>query len=345
LVEAPDLDAVLVFSSWTSHIEIAIAAMKAGKRVAIEVGGATSIDSCWRLVHTSEETGIPCMLLENCCYGRNEMALLRMIKENLFGELIHCEGGYEHDLRDEIACGIENRHYRFKNYQNRNGENYPTHELGPMAKYLGINRGNRLVSLVSMASKSRGLHKWILDHKGEEDPTAQTVFAQGDVVTTMIRCAGGETITLTLDTCNPRPYSRGGRVQGTKGIWMADNASIYLEGTSPTPHEWEKWEPYLEKYEHPLWVKYQADGLVGGHDGMDYLVLSAFIDSVARQIDPPIDVYDAATWMCITTLSEQSIALGSAPVTIPDFTDGRWFEREDVPDSIYRLDAIPQVEI
>ncbi len=343
VIANPEVEAVVVFTSWTSHIEIAVATMKAGKRVAMEVGGATSIENCWKLVHTSEDTGVPCMLLENCCYGRYEMAVLNMIKQGVFGEIIHCEGGYEHDLRDEISCGIENRHYRYDHYRFRNGENYPTHELGPIAKHLNINRGNRMLSLVSMASKSRGLHDWIVRNKGEEDPTAQTVFNQGDVVTTMIKCANGETISLRLDTSLPRPYSRGGRVQGTRGIWMEINNSIYLEGVSPKAHEWEPFDPYFEKYEHPLWVKYQKDGLVGGHDGMDYLVLSAFVESVARQTPPPIDVYDAAAWMCITTLSEQSIALGSAPVAIPDFTDGRWMTREPAQDTIYRLDEIPQV--
>ena len=347
VIANPEVEAVLVFTSWTSHIEIAIAAMKAGKRVAMEVGGATSIDSCWRLVRTSEKTGVPCMMLENCCYGREEMAVLNMVKQGMFGELIHCEGGYEHDLRDEICCGIENRHYRYDNYHYRNGENYPTHELGPIAKYLNINRGNRMVSLVSMASKSRGLHDWIVRNKGENDPTASTVFNHGDVITTMIKCANGETITLTLDTCLPRPYSRGGRVQGTRGIWMEDNRSIFIEGQTPQKegdwsHSWESFEPYLEKYDHPLWKKYQQGELIGGHGGMDYLVLSAFVESVVNQTPPPIDVYDAAAWMSITALSEDSIAMGSMPVAIPDFTDGKWMTREPGVESIYRLDEIPQ---
>lgn len=347
VIANPEVEAVVVFTSWVSHIDIAIASMKAGKRVAMEVGGSTSVENCWRLVHTSEETGVPCMMLENCCYGRYEMAILNMIKQGVFGEIIHCEGGYEHDLRDEICCGIENRHYRYDNYHYRNGENYPTHELGPIAKYLNINRGNRMLSLVSMASKSRGLHDWIVRNKGENDPTASTVFAQGDVVTTMIKCAGGETITLQLDTCLPRPYSRGGRVQGTRGIWMEVNNSIHIEGITPHKegdwsHSWESFDPYLEKYEHPLWVKYQQEGLVGGHDGMDYLVLSAFVESVKNQTPPPIDVYDTAAWMCITALSEESIALGSAPVAIPDFTDGKWMTREPAQDTIYRLDEIWQ---
>ncbi len=349
VIACPEVEAVLVYTSWTSHIEIAIASMKAGKRVAMEVGGATSLESCWRLVHTSEETGVPCMMLENCCYGKEELAVLNMVKKGIFGEIVHCEGGYEHDLRDEICCGKENRHYRYDNYHYRNGENYPTHELGPIAKVLNINRGNRMVSLVSMASKSVGLHDWIIRNKGENDPSAGVVWSQGDVVKTMIKCAGGETITLTLDTSLPRPYSRGGRVQGTRGIWMEDGNMIHIEGVTPQKegdwsHSWEDFAPYYEKYEHPLWVKYRKDGLVGAHGGMDYLVLSAFVESVLDQTPPPIDVYDAAAWMCITVLSEQSIALGSMPVAIPDFTDGKWMTREPAADSIYRLDAIPEIE-
>lgn len=349
VIADPEVEAVVVFTSWTSHVEIAVASMKAGKRVAMEVGGTTSVENCWRLVHTSEETGVPCMMLENCCYGRYEMAILNMVKQGVFGELIHCEGGYEHDLRDEICCGIENRHYRYDNYHYRNCENYPTHELGPIAKYLNINRGNRMLSLVSMASKSRGLHDWIVRNKGENDPTAQTVFNQGDVITTLIKCAGGETITLTLDTSLPRPYSRGGRVQGTRGIWMEDGNSVHIEGVTPQKegdwsHSWEPFDPYFEKYEHPLWIKYREGELIGGHDGMDYLVLSAFVESVVNQTPPPIDVYDAAAWMCITALSEQSIALGSMPVAVPDFTDGKWMTREPAHDTIYRLDSIPEIK-
>ena len=132
MLQRKDIDGVIIPSSWTAHAEIAIEAMKCGKYAAMEVGGASSIGECWDLVRTSENTGMPCMMLENCCYGREEMTLLNMIKKGLFGELIHCQGGYEHDLRNEVSNGLTNRHYRFRNYQNRNGELYPTHELGPI---------------------------------------------------------------------------------------------------------------------------------------------------------------------------------------------------------------------
>lgn len=336
LLAREDIAGVLVTSSWTSHAEVAVAAMKAGKRVASEVGGAASIEECWQLVRTSEETGIPCMLLENCCYGREEMAVLHMVRQGLFGELIHCQGAYEHDLRNEVAMGVEHRHYRIHNYLNRNGDVYPTHGLGPWAKCLDINRGNRFVSLTSMASKSRGIPLWAADNLEEGHPAAKADFALGDIVTTMIKCAHGETILLTHDTSLPRPYSRGGRVQGTKGIWMEDNNSIHIEGESPQ-HEWESFDGYKEKHDHPVWKWYQEAGVRGGHGGMDYLVLRGYIDSIADGTEPPIDVYDMAAWMAVTTLSEQSIALGSAPVSFPDFTNGKWIDRPKRTEGFYSL--------
>ena len=329
----PDIDAICVFTSWETHIDICVQAMRAGKKVATEVGGANSVDECWKLVRAKEETGIECMMLENCCYGKEEMTLLNMIRQGVFGTLVHCQGGYEHDLRDEIGNGDINRHYRQRHFLHRNGELYPTHELGPIAEYLNINRGNRMVSLCAMSSKAAGLHAWLQEHR----PDSELVNAQvnqGDIVTTMISCANGETILLTHDCTLPRPYSRGGRIQGTKGIWMEDNRSIYIDGRSPVDpgywtHRWEKDEAYMEEYKHPLWQAYEEFGLRGGHGGMDYLVLRAFVESVQKDECPPIDTYDTASWMAITALTEQSIAMGGAPVPVPDFTEGRWLQKRE----------------
>ena len=160
MLDRGDLDGVVIATSWTTHVEIALAAMRAGIYAGSEVGGASSLQECWELVRVSEQTGIPFMLLENCCYGREEMAVLNMVKEGLFGELIHCQCGYQHDLRSEITRGNENRHYRLNNFVHRNGDLYPTHGVGPIAKMLNINKGNRFISLVSMSSKSRGLHDY-----------------------------------------------------------------------------------------------------------------------------------------------------------------------------------------
>lgn len=344
ILSMEDIDAVVISTSWSSHINVAIEAMKAGKYAAFEVGGAYSLDECRRLVRTYEKTGVPCMMLENCCYGRDELMVLNMVKKGLFGEIVHCQGGYRHDLRSEITNGRENRHYRLNNYMHRNCENYPTHELGPIAKILNINRGNRMISLTSTASKARGLHEYILKEKGAQYDLADYHFAQGDVVTTVIRCAHGETIALTLDTSLPRAYSRGFHVQGTKGMYMEDNNSIFVDGVHNQfefkwKEQWNNAEKYRGQYEHPLWKDYNPDSSAG-HGGMDYLVLCAFADSVRRRVQTPVDVYDIASWASISVLSEQSIAMGGQPVAIPDFTDGRWINREPAPDGPYRLDEV-----
>ena len=342
------IDAVIVSTSWRDHIKIAIDAMKAGIPVGVEVGGAYSIDQCWQLVHTQEKTGTPCMLMENCCYGREEMMVLNMVKTGVLGKVVHCEGGYHHDLRTELANSPEDHeHYRLYEYIERNGENYPTHELGPIAKVLNINRGNRMLTLTSMASKARGLHEYILAKKEEEYPYRNTVIEQGDVVTTTIKCAHGETITLTLDTTTPTFYTRGFRVYGTKGRYVDENQSLFLDSEhTGTEFDWNwkpKWgniEEYREKYDHPIWKDFLNDGVRGGHGGMDYLVFRTFFESVMKGEQPPIDIYDMAAWMCITALSEQSIAMGGMPVPIPDFTNGKWVKREPAKKRKYSLEDI-----
>ena len=219
MFEKEELDAVVIATTWITHAMIAVDAMNAGLHVGMEVGGAASIEECWEMVRTSQRTGKICMLLENCCYCRNEMAVFNMIRKGIFGEIVHMEGGYRHDLRDEICLGRENIHGRLYNFIHRNGEVYPTHQLGPIAKALNINRGNRFLTVNSVASKSRGLHQWIKDNKGEEYDLYNTNFNCGDIVTTIIKCANGETIKLTHDCSLPRPYTRDYEVQGTKGIY------------------------------------------------------------------------------------------------------------------------------
>ena len=337
VVNYADIEAVIIPTSWNDHIKVAIDAMNAGKYAAFEVGPAQSVNECYELVRTYERTGMPCMILENCCYGRSELTVLNMLKKGLFGELIHVQGGYEHDLRG-LARGTESEVERTYHYIHRNGELYPTHELGPIMTYLGINRGNRMLTLTAMASKSRGLHEYIHKNLGDDYALADTEFALGDIVTTLIKCAHGETVVLTHDTSLPRPYSRGGRVQGTKGLWMEDNDSIYIEDRSPE-HTWEPMESYMDEFEHPLWKKFK-ENVRGGHGGMDYLVMRGFLEAVRNKTETPIDVYDSVTMMVVSCLSEQSIAMGGMPVPIPDFTDGKWIRRRPMPKSIFSLDAV-----
>lgn len=334
MLQMPEIDAILLCTAWSHHIDICVEAMEAGKYVACEVGGAYSVRDCWKLVEAYEKTGVPVMLMENCVYGRDEMMVSHMAELGALGKIVHCEGGYRHDLREEVAFGEEKRHYRLNNYIHRNTENYPTHELGPIAKLLNINRGNRMLTLTSVASKAEGMKEYLKEHKPDDETLLETQFNQGDVVNTIITCANGETILLTLDTTLPRFYSRGFTVQGTKGMYFEDNQSLFLDGEEHAKDHfsWKKhWgnvEEYREKYEHPVWKKYLNDGLKGSHGGMDWLVFCEFVESVRNGSQVPIDVYDMAAWMSISALAEESIAMGGHPVAIPDFTSGAWINRK-----------------
>lgn len=325
-----DVDAVIIATAWEAHIPIAICAMKNRKPVGMEVGGAYSLEQCFELVKCYEDTGTPIMLLENCCYGRRELMVKNLVDQGMFGEIVHCAGGYMHDMRESFASAKEkNRMYRLRNYQNRCCENYPTHEIGPIARILGINHGNRMLTLTSTASKARGLHEYLLENRSNDPELTACDIKQGDIITTVIKCAGGETIVLTLDTTLPRFYSRGFTVRGTKGMYEESTDSIFLDGDEHFgwKKNWGNAEKYEEQYDHPIWKEYLKCGVRGSHDGMDWLEFDRFFDAIMNDEPFDIDVYDAASWMCITALSEQSIALGGMPVAFPDFTNGMWMQR------------------
>ncbi|MBT8478179.1 MAG: Gfo/Idh/MocA family oxidoreductase [Gemmatimonadetes bacterium] len=338
LLERDDIDAVIIATPWLWHTPMAIAAMERGKAVGVEVPAATTVQECWDLVETQEQTGMPFMMLENVCYRRDVMAVLQIVREGLLGEMMHLHCGYQHDLRAvKFNPGAEfgpgsNGEAVWRTYHSihRNGELYPTHGIGPVANWLDINRGNLFVSLTSHATKTRGLHEYIVEQGGEGHPNADVRFKLGDIVTTMIQTRNGETIMVSHDTNLPRPYSLAFRVQGTRGLWMNDNRSIYIEGVSPEAHRWEPFAGYQEKYDHPLWKRYAEDAEGGGHGGMDFFVMNAFVEAVKRGEPTPLDVYDAAAWSVIGPLSEQSIAMGNHPVAFPDFTRGQWAKRQPI---------------
>lgn len=344
LLENKNIDAVIIATPWEWHTVMCLDAMHAKKYVGCEVITGMTVEECWQLVHASEQTGMPLMMLENVCYRRDVMAVLNMVRQNIFGEIIHLQGGYQHDLREvkfndgksPYGGGVEfgekgfsEASWRTFHSVNRDGDLYPTHGVGPTAMMIDINRGNRFTELVSFSTKARGLHEYIVKGGGENHPNAKVNFRLGDVVTTMIKCAKGETILLQHDTNLPRPYSLGFRVQGTKGIWMDVNNSIYIEGQSKKPHEWESADEWLSKNDHPLWKKYGNDAAGAGHGGMDWFVLNAFFESVKRKTNTPQDVYDAVTWSAITPLSETSIRLGGETMDFPDFTQGQWMYRKN----------------
>lgn len=292
--------------------------MRQGVAVGGEVGGANSVEDCFELVRVWEETKTPYMFCENCCYGERELTVLNIVKQGLFGDIIHCEGAYAHDLRDEIATGREKRHYRLDEYLNYNRENYPSHELGPIMQVLDINRGNRFTSLVSMSSKAMGINEWSKTNKPE---MVDTKFAQGDIVTTILKCENGQTVVLSLDTTLPRPYSRRFTVRGTKGMSSEDSQMIFFDGDSHTFTDdiFRNENKYFEEYAHPIWKAITPEEKEAGHGGMDFLCYSDFFNRVISGEPMPIDAYDAAVLMAVSPLTEMSIKCGGMPVAFPDF--------------------------
>ncbi|NJB86027.1 putative dehydrogenase [Lewinella marina] len=344
MLELQDLDAVVIATPWLWHTRMAVDSMKSGKFTGLEVSAANTLEECWDLVNTHEETGSHLMILENVNYRRDVLAVLNMVRQNVFGELLHFRCGYQHDLRHVMFNdgktaygkgaefgdkGISEAKWRTQHSLYRNADVYPTHGLGPIAAMTDINRGNRFMSLTSHATKGVGLHKYIVDTGGKDHPNAKLKFKQGDVITSTIDTANGETILVTHNVNTPRPYSLDFRVQGAQGVADFDyhTQRIHVEGTTEG-HGWEDMKPWLEKYDHPLWKKYGDYASEAGHGGIDFFVLNAFVESAKQNVAPPMDVYDAAAWSAVTPLSEMSIENNGEPQDFPDFTRGRWVSRE-----------------
>ncbi|MEO9020698.1 MAG: Gfo/Idh/MocA family oxidoreductase [Ginsengibacter sp.] len=346
MVQKEKLDGVIIVTPWEWHKPMIISSLESGiKYVATEVILGITLQDHWDVVKAAEKYKGHVMMLENVCYRRDVMAVLNMVRQGLFGELIHLQGGYQHDLREVLFNdgihayghgaefgdkGFSEARWRTDHSVHRNGDLYPTHGIGPIAQYIDINYGNRFVSLCSFSSKARGLHNHIVKVGGESHPNAKVKFKAGDVITTSINCANGETILLQHDTNLPRPYSLGFRVQGTEGLWMDVNNSVYIQGKSKSHDQWDNEKDWFDKYDHPLWARWSKETKGAGHGGMDFFVIHAFVESIKRKTPTPMDVYDAAAWSAITPLSEQSIELGNQTVDFPDFTGGQWMYRKPV---------------
>ncbi|MCB0472100.1 MAG: Gfo/Idh/MocA family oxidoreductase [Flavobacteriaceae bacterium] len=346
LLELKEVDAVVIATPWLWHTRMAVDAMKAGKYTGVEVSAANTLEECWDLVNTHEQTGTHLMILENVNYRRDVLAVLNMVRKGVFGELVHFRCGYQHDLRNvkfndgkqpygggvEFGDkGLSEAHWRTQHSLLRNADVYPTHGLGPIAAMADINRGNRFVSLTSHATKAIGLHNYIVNHPkgGENHPNAKLKWKQGDVINTIVETARGETIIITHDCNLPRPYSLGFRVQGANGLteFDYDMQRIYIEGKSQS-HKWDDMNEWFTEYDHPLWKKLGSDATGAGHGGIDFFVMNAFIESAKQNIAPPMDAYDAAAWSSVTPLSEASIENNGEPQYFPDFTRGNWIKRQ-----------------
>ncbi len=325
-----DLDLVFTATPWRWHTPVCVEAMKSGKHAASEVPIAVTLEECWELVETSEQTGRYCVQMENCNYDRVELMVLNMVRQKLLGDLLHARCGYLHDLR-ALKFGVRGggKLWRLDHSLRRNGDLYPTHGLGPVAQCLNINRGNQFDHMVAMSSKSQSLHEFAAAKFGPESPQAKLDIALGDVVTSLIRTRAGQTIIVSHDTNTPRPYSRDYMIQGTKGLVRKyPDAKIHLDSKSPQ-HEWEDLiENYAAQYEHPLWRELQQKAKGSGHGGMDFIQAYRLVYCLRNGQPLDTDVYDGAALCAVSELSERSIAGNSRTVDFPDFTRGTWMGRK-----------------
>jgi len=323
LCERDDVDLVFNSTPWRWHVPVCVEAMETAKHTAVEVPAAFTVEDCWRLVETAEKSRLHCVMMENCNYGRSELMVLRMVRSGLFGELLHGEGAYIHDLRAIKFSDANEGLWRWQHSTTRNGNLYPTHGLGPIAQCMDINRGDRFDYLVSMSSKAVGMNLYAREHLPPKDPRRGYDYLLGDMNTSLIHTKLGRSIMVQHDTTTPRPYSRINLLQGTRATFSGYPDRVYVEGRTEG-HGWEDIEAYRPEFEHPLWAKLERDAAGAGHGGMDYLEDYRLIECLRAGLPTDMDVYDAAALSVITEISERSVADRSAPVAVPDFTRGGW---------------------
>ena len=327
LLEVENLDAVIIATYWDSHAAIALDAMHHGIYPGVEVPIALSLDECWDLINTSEKTGIPCMMLENLSFRRDNLAILNMIRQGMFGEIVHCHCAHSHDCTDHWFFDKDDGRQRWpaKYLLNYNRDQYPTHSLGPVLSWMDINCGDAISEIYSVATAPKGINAYFKRRFGEDHPNAKLKFKQGDIVTSTLKTRKGKTIIVNYDMQLPRPYDNRWMIQGTLGVYNEQRSALYIAETSPEYHQWEPFKPYEEKYLHEWWK--EGVKMKEGHGGVDYLELSLFIDAVRNKTQTPIDVYDSVTMSAVVALSGISIET-SSPVEFPDFTKGKWGKRK-----------------
>ena len=326
--ERDDIDLVYDCTQWDLHTPIAVYAMEQGKHVALEVPAALTIEECWQLVNTAERTRKHCIQLENCNYDFFEMATLNMAQKGLFGEIVHAEGAYIHDLRFlnfNDSTGYWNM-WRLKHNQEENGNLYPTHGLGPIAHILNIHRGDRMEYIVSVSSNQFGMTAYAKEKFGDDSDYAKREYLNGDMNTSIIKTVNGKTLMLQHDVTSPRPYSRIHMVSGTKGFAQKyPRKGISLEPDGHSYISESALDSLLSEYEHPIVKEVGMKAKeVGGHGGMDFIMDYRLIHCLRNGLPLDMDVYDAAEWSSIIELSRISVANSGKPVKVPDFTRGKW---------------------
>lgn len=328
-----DVDLLLIATPWRWHTPMALFGMENGKHVACEVPIAYTLEDCWNIVETAERTRRHCIMIENCCYNGEELWVLNMVQQGVFGELTHAECAYLHDLR---ALMLSDDYYqgqwRLKHHVDRNGNFYTTHGIGPVSMYMEIGRGDTFTRLTSMSSKEAALSAAA---RKTNNPNKQ--FACGDVNTTLLQTAQGRSIMLQFDVHSGRPYSRINQLVGTRAVHEGYPSRLYIdpEDLAYWGHQWlepEKYSEYREKYEHPMISRLKgiSENFKQGHGGMDFVMIYRLITCLNNGLPLDLNVYDGAIWSAITPLSEQSVAKESSSLPFPDFTGGTWEDRRSL---------------
>jgi hypothetical protein len=329
MVKRDDIDMVLIATPWEWHVPMAVYAMQQGKHVALEVPAAFTVEDCWKLVNTAEETQRNCMMLENVCYGDEELWLLNMVQNEVFGTLTYAEAAYIHDLKGHLVD--TNGYYdfwRIKHNIAHDGNLYPTHGLGPVAQYMNILRGDRFNHLVSMSSLEASLSEHAKTLPASHPYKDVKNIKHGDMNNTLIKTDKGRTILLQHDIVTPRPYNRINALAGTKAFHVGYPSRLSVAGKGHEYLSEADYKEYKTRYQHPIWNKLKKEiEENGGHGGMDFLMMYRLMDCFNNGWPLDMDVYDAAAWSVVTPLSEISVELGSVAVKFPDFTRGKWADQ------------------
>ncbi len=325
-----DLDLVINATPWPLHSPVVLAALEAGKHAATEVPAALSVEECWQQIEAAEKANRHCVLLENYCYQRDVMLVWNLVRKGFFGEVMHAEVGYQKDGRDYEVNSADGRlNWQGQIRKNRKGNPFPTHDIGPLAQWMDIHRGDRFEYLVSMGGNARGYHEYAARYLAADNPLATARFDMADINSCLIRTAKGRTVYLLSDTLLSRPQSRNlYRLLGSQGIYDRTIDRLYLEGKSPKRDrchgDWELIAGYYNEFDHPLWKAFRKQTISTGKGGGDYLCLYRLVQALRMGTRPDIDVYDSAAWSSIVELSETSARNRSQPLDFPDFTRGRW---------------------
>jgi hypothetical protein len=323
MLERGDLDAVIIATPWKWHTPMAVMAMKHGVVPGVEVPCSLSIEECWSLIDTSEQTGVGCMMLENWSFRSDNLAVLNMARKGLFGKIVHVHCAHSHDCIDHWFFDRKDGHdlWPAEYLVKYNRDQYPTHGVGPVLSWCDINCGDVFATIASTATGSFGINDYFARRFGPDHPGARRKYAQGDIVTSTLKTVGGKTVVVNYDMQLPRPYDNRWMLQGTRGLYSEDRNAVYITGKSPAYHQWESFDPYHAEYKHKWW---KGAGGSGGHGGVDGLELNLLIEAVRGKKPLPLDVYDSVVMSAIVGLSGKSIEKGGIPVDFPDFTREKW---------------------